>query len=182
MAISTRKKNLLIAEWKTGVHKTVSAMAKLHKLDPKTVRKFIGELTHENADLVEACVIVEGAKKSLKNPIEIEAVEKAVSNATKIESLTDLNLEGLKALLMRGTISRPIKIKNGEFDIIEQHEQELGTADYKNAQDTIDKAMITYGEAPRHSNQSINLNTQNNQSTLQRTINVNPTRALNSAN
>jgi hypothetical protein len=41
MALTTNKKNKIIAEWKAGVHKSYNSIAVQYKIDPKTVKKII---------------------------------------------------------------------------------------------------------------------------------------------
>lgn len=41
MALSTRKKNIIIADWKAGRFKSAYALAKAHKVSDKTVTKII---------------------------------------------------------------------------------------------------------------------------------------------
>ena len=169
MAISTRKQNIIRADWKAGRYKSHTALAKHYKLDPKTVRKILGELSQSHTELVELGAVYENAKKSLKNPTEIKAVEKAVEERTIADEIEDLVFKGT-----RTNVKKVIKVlKNGKklekintgLGIQQFEEVGLGTGDYKNIQETFDKALITAGKAPRHANSTItNTNAlQNNQ-------------------
>jgi len=163
--LSERQRNNILALWDTGSF-TKTAIAKKYKVSEKIIRNIVDGNAPKNKALVDEQLLLNERKKSELSPIEIKAVNNAVEvlekNKEYIQRLTTLNLNGLEAMIKRGSFKKPIKMKNGDFDVIEQHEQELTTVDYKNAQDTIDKAMITYGEAPRHANSQINVNTQNN--------------------
>lgn len=135
MAISTNKKNKIIADWKTGKFKSKTSLAKHYKVDPKTVGKIIGELEPVNAELVEVGAMYENAKKSLKNPIEIKAVEKAVEERTIADEI--------EGIVFDGTLLNVIGIKK------EVESADLEMQDRKYAQETLDKALITVGKAAR---------------------------------
>jgi len=87
MALSTRKKNIIIADWKTGNFKSITALAKHYKIDAKTAKKFLDGMTPEHTDIVEHGVSYESMKNSLKNPVEITAIEKAVQNRIEYADL-----------------------------------------------------------------------------------------------
>ena len=78
MAISTKKKNIIIAMWKTGEFKSATALAKHYKISTKTAQKIIAEIDHSNKDIVDLGVQYEMAKNSTKNPHEINTIEKVV--------------------------------------------------------------------------------------------------------
>jgi len=78
MALTTNKKNKIIADWKTGKFKSYTQIAKHYKIDPKTAKKILNGIQQSNADIVEAAVVVDNAKKSIKNPVEFKAVENAI--------------------------------------------------------------------------------------------------------
>ncbi len=166
MAISTKKKNIIIAEWKTGIYKSKTALAKEYKLDPKTVTRILTGISQDNTDIVEVGVIAENAKKSLKNPIELRAVEKAVKTLTEsealINNLTVQALQGIQEVLKDKKVKKPIKMKNGDFDIIEQVDHDLTPIDFKNCIDGIDKASVTLGVNERFSSSQVQVNNQNN--------------------
>ena len=156
MAVSTKKRNIIIAEWKTGIYKSKNALAKEYKLDPKTIVRILKGIMQDNALLVESAVIVENAKKTLKNPMEITAVEKAVKTLTESESLiknlTVKALKGIEKILDKGELKKPTKMKIGDIDKIEQVVYELTPIDYKNCIEGIDKASVTIGVNQRHAN------------------------------
>lgn len=151
MALTTNRKNKMIADWKTGKFKNPTALAKHHKVDRKTAQKVIGELTASNSDIVEIGALYENAKKSLKNPVEIKAVEKAVEE----RSLAD-EIEGI---IFDGTMINVTGVKND----LSKEGADISMFDRKQAQETFDKAMITVGKANRHApKQEINLAQQTN--------------------
>lgn len=92
MALSTRKQNIIIADWKTGKYKNPNALAKAHKIDRKTALKLVDGISTENASTVEAGVKYE-LEKSRKNPAEKAAIEKAVKEKTAEERMRDLVLD-----------------------------------------------------------------------------------------
>jgi len=163
MAISTKKKNIIIAMWKTGEFKSATSIAKHYKISTKTAQKIISETSQDNEAIVDLGVQYEMAKKSTKNPHEINTIEKVVEERVKasnfIYDLTNLNLGQLGKHLTSNKKLEKINVGDGVQNF---EEVGLGTSDYKNAQETIDKASITLGVNQRHANQQINVSTQNN--------------------
>jgi len=78
-----------------------------------------------------------------------KAIEKLIEQRSIADDIEELSLTGT----LENLKSLKTKITNNELPFI---------SDHKNAQDTFDKALITSGKAPRHSNQTLNVNTQNN--------------------
>jgi len=93
----------------------------------------------------------------------VEIADKAIMEETRrrglIFNMTELNLEKLNNHLKEDKKLEKINVGDG---VQKFEEVALGTSDYKNAQDTIDKASITLGVNQRHANSQINVNTQNN--------------------
>lgn len=146
MALSTRKINQIKAEWKAGKYKTAYAVGKAHGIDRKTAEKIIEGISQSNADIVEVCVLAENAKNSLKNPVEKKVIEAMVKERTTADEIEETVLLGTLANV-RAT-KKEVEVNN-----------ELSIFDRKNAQELFDKALITSGKAPRHSNQNINVQT-----------------------
>ncbi len=95
MALTTNKKNKIIADHKAKRFKSNAALAKHYKVDPKTVKKITMGISQDNAQAVEAGVAYENSKKSLKNPVEIKAIETAVEERTLEQRREDAHLENL---------------------------------------------------------------------------------------
>ncbi len=109
------------------------------------------EINEQKANLVEQDVRI------------AELADKAITEETRrrglIFDMTELNLSKLNDHL-KGN-KKLEKINTG--DGMQRFEEVgLGTSDYKNAQDTIDKASVTLRVNERFSNSQINVNTQNN--------------------
>jgi len=121
MALTTRKKNIILADWKTGNFKSITALAKHYKIDAKTAKKIVGEITPEHSDIVEFGVSYESAKNSLKNPVEITAIEKAVKN--RIEY----------ADLFEKSAVRNQKIANTALDAVENMQENAKDEEEKGA-------------------------------------------------
>ena len=91
MALSTRKKNQIIAEWKAGKFSSFYAVAKHYKISQPSVKKLLVDLPQSNIDIVEAGVIYETAKKVSKNLVEINAIEsEVISRVSTMEVDNDL--------------------------------------------------------------------------------------------
>ena len=106
MALSTRKKNMIIADWKAGRFKNFSEVAKRYKIDYKTAKKILVGISQTNAEIVEAGVKYEMAQKSIKNPVEKMAVEIAVKEKTATEKMRETALDNtLKISVYTSTAS-----------------------------------------------------------------------------
>jgi len=166
MAISTRKKNLIIAEWKAGKYKSYYAIAKAHKINEKTAKKILVEIPHENSDIVEAGVVYESAKKSVKNPIEINAIENTVNERLKIHDISNTILQGIEKLAKGGKAQKVMIESAGEAgSSATVVEYDLQAKDYKDLQDAVDKASLTLGVNQRFAQNQVNI--QNNQTVKQ---------------
>lgn len=151
MALTTNKKNKIIAEWKAGVHKSYNSIATMYKIDPKTVKKLLDGINQSNAEIVEVGTMYEMAKKSIKNPNEIKAIEVAIQKKLTIEDYKDKVhettlsiIDGVSQLLKKGKAQKVTTASIGD-GIVEANiiETDLQSIDYKNLIDTIDKASIT---------------------------------------
>lgn len=95
MALSTRKKNTIIAEWKTGEYKK-NALAKKHKISPSTLGLLVEGIPTSNEELLKKAIEVE-EQKSRITKVEEQAIEKEVQrhmkNAKLAESIIDLSLQ-----------------------------------------------------------------------------------------
>lgn len=85
MALSKNMKTRIVAAWKTGEFETYAALAKHYKIDPKTAKKLCDGIPKENAAIVEVLTAGEMAKKSVGNPSEIHAIDKAVERRMRVE-------------------------------------------------------------------------------------------------
>ena len=157
MALTTNKKNKIIAEWKAGLFTSYNAVATTYKIDPKTVKKILDGISQTNTDIVEAGTIYETAKKSIKNPNEIRAIDKAIQRDLSSDKLKldiyeaqSLAVQRVKELLTSNKKTIAMKLKNGEFDTVENHEVELSPQDLQTCIDGIDKASITLKVNERH--------------------------------
>lgn len=149
MALSTKRKNQIIADWKAGRFNTPYAVAKEYKIDQKTAQKIIDGISQDNAEIVEIGTAYEIAKKSIKNPVEKKAIERLVEERSIADDIRDEVLSG--TLLNIKSVKKKIELEEIE-----------DMQDHRHAQEIFDKALITSGNAPRHANQQINVNTQNN--------------------
>jgi len=149
MALSTRKKNQIIADWKAGRFTTYYAIAKHYQISNPTAKEILVNIPQSNADIVEAGVTYEKAKKLNKNLIEVKAIEALVKERTIADEIQDIALSGTLANLK----SVKSKIEKEEVETMQDH---------RHAQELFDKALITAGKADRHA-PKIEVNTQNNQ-------------------
>jgi len=152
MALSTRKKNQIIADWKAGRFQSYYAIAKHYKINEKTAKKILENIPHENAYIVEVCSIAEEAIKSVKNPVELNAVENAVKERLKVHEITHDILDGISKLTKGGKAQKVVT------------ESEGGGS---NSAKVIDYDF-TQGINQRHANTNLQVNTQvNNETNIQ---------------
>jgi hypothetical protein len=144
MALTSNRRNKIIADWKAGSFPSHNAIATFHGVDPKTVKKILEGISQSNAEIVRVGAMYEHAKSSLKNPNEIKAIERAILQMAVKDEIKD---EVLDATLMN--------IKSVKKKIAKQQIETM--QDHKNAQDTLDRAMVTSGNAARHAKQIINM-------------------------
>lgn len=140
---------MIIADHKAGRFETQKALLDHYKIDRKTLVKILEGISSTNTDIVELGVAYESAKKSLKNPVEIKAIENVVQQRTIADEIQDVVLSGTLANLR----SAKSKIEREEVETMQEH---------RHAQELFDKALITAGKADRFApKQDINLaNTQ----------------------
>lgn len=170
--LTDRQRNNILAKWHTGQFTKVQ-LAKMYKVDEKTIRLITDKQEPKNANIVEAGVILEMVKNSDKNPIEIQMINNAIKSGydrlskadeykKKVDDIQLDLLDGIRTLLEKGTISRPMKLKNGDFDVIEQVEHDFTPNDYKTLINAVDDAAKTIGAVDRGSGK-IEVNNANNQ-------------------
>ena len=153
--ISDNDKALLIADHKTGKY-SQRKLAEKYDVSLGTVSKLTKEEDKSNERFVEAQVAILEGKANLSD-IEMNAVMNTAQDEIRRRNLIFNASERIvaKATLMIDEISEA---------------QEL-----KHLCDTVDKASLTLGVNQRHSNQNINVNTQNN---MQQNTNVEITKDL----
>lgn len=161
MALSTRKKNIIIADWKTGAF-TKKELEKKHKISFKTLDKLVNGIPTSNSEAVEVIAQSEMVKNSIKNPVELKAVENVVKNKLMVDNMTSKVLDKLNAFIDKGKAQKVITEGHGKgFSSARVVEHDLQPVDYKNIVDTIDKASITLNVNERHSKNSVEVNNQN---------------------
>jgi len=111
MALTTNKKNKIIADHKAKRFSSNTALAKYYKVDPKTVKKITEGIHQENADIVEAGVMYETLKNSSKNPTEIKAIEKIVEERTKEDRMRDIVLDNSLKISVHTTTASMKKLQ-----------------------------------------------------------------------
>ena len=154
MALSTRKKNQIIADWKTGKFSSYYAVAKHYKISQPKAKEILVGIPHSNADIVEVGVVYEKAKKISKNLVE----QKAIENAVKERTIAD-EIEGI---IFDGTLDN----MKGTAEDVKRKDIEL--SDRKIAQETFDKGLITVGKAARHAPKTEITNTNATQNNTKR--------------
>jgi hypothetical protein len=160
MAISTRKKNIVIADWKTGAY-SLNSLSKKHKISVNSVKKICTNVEQENSEIVDLCMVAE-SKKCTKNAQEIKAIDEVVKNRLKVYDISNTILKGVEKLAKGGKAQKVVTESIGDgMSKATIVEHDLQAKDYKDLQDAVDKASVTLGVNARHSNQQVNIQNNN---------------------
>ena len=167
--ITDRKRNNIVAKWKTGVY-TQRELAKTYNVDVATINKIVKEIPKENADLVEAGVVFENAKKSTKSQQEISEINKAIeyrlkkefsedNKRVKVYDLSYKLIDVVEDLLKNKKVKEKINVGIG---VQEFQERDLNTSDVKNISDTISQIGKTLSVVDNKETVINNANVQEN--------------------
>jgi DNA-binding XRE family transcriptional regulator len=144
------------------IGKSQNELAKKYNCSPATINKLCKGVVPKYKDKVNTVVSIK-SELSEESEYQSECFDKEVNALLRrtgiINDLTELNMSKLKNHLTENKKLEKVSVGQGMQDLVEVG---LGTSDYKEAQDAIDKASITMGVNQRHSNQNINVNTQTN--------------------
>ena len=168
--LTDRKRNNIVAKWKTGVY-TQRELAKTYNVDVATINKIVKEIPKENADLVEAGVVFENAKKSTKSQQEISEINKAIeyrlkkefsedNKRVKVYDLSYKLIDVVEDLLKNKKVKEKINVGIG---VQEFRERELNTSDVKNISDTISQIGKTLSVVDNKETVINNANLQENE-------------------
>lgn len=167
--LTDRKRNNIVAKWKTGVY-TQRELAKTYNVDVATINKIVKEIPKENADLVEAGVVFENAKRSTKSQQEISEINKAIeyrlkkefsedNKRVKVYDLSYKLIDVVEDLLKNKKVKEKINVGIG---VQEFQERDLNTSDVKNISDTISQIGKTLSVVDNKETVINNANTQEN--------------------
>lgn len=168
--LTDRKRNNIVAKWKTGVY-TQRELAKTYNVDVATINKIVKEIPKEYADLVEAGVVFENAKKSTKSQQEISEINKAIeyrlkkefsedNKRVKVYDLSYKLIDVVEDLLKNKKVKEKINVGIG---IQEFQERDLNTSDVKNISDTISQIGKTLSVVDNKETVINNANVQSNE-------------------
>lgn len=172
--LTDRKRNNIVAKWKTGVY-TQRELAKTYNVDVATINKIVKEIPKENADLVEAGVVFENAKKSTKSQQEISEINKAIeyrlkkefsedNKRVKVYDLSYKLIDVVEDLLKNKKVKEKINVGIG---VQEFQERDLNTSDVKNISDTISQIGKTLSVVDNKETVINNANVQSNETAMQ---------------
>lgn len=168
--LTDRKRNNIVAKWKTGVY-TQRELAKTYNVDVATINKIVKEIPKENADLVEAGVVFENAKRSTKSQQEISEINKAIeyrlkkefsedNKRVKVYDLSYKLIDVVEDLLKNKKVKEKINVGIG---VQEFQERDLNTSDVKNISDTISQIGKTLSVVDNKETVINNANLQENE-------------------
>ena len=166
--LTDHDKILLIADYHTNKY-SQRELAKKYNTSLGTVNNITKEITPQNEHLVNAQVAIISAKAIL--PIEhlnaiLNTAQEEVYNKSLITNATQLNLVRTMEYLSNNKKLEKVGLGDGVqgFETVG-----LGADDFKQCQDTIDKASITLGVNQRHASSAVinNANVQQEVKTIQ---------------
>lgn len=158
----------ILAEWKAGYSQ--NQLAKNYDVSPATINKICKGIEQNNKELVNSQVAI-NTELVTRSEYEVNAIHKAVDEQTRRANLvftaTEKILQLSSKMAERNSKQIVVKVKeyskeNGSSESLDKIDVELDSSDLKNLADAVDKASLTLGVNQRHSNQQINVNTQNN--------------------
>lgn len=162
MAYSDDIKKIIIAEFKTGKY-SQRELSEKHGVSLGTVNKITKGKEKENEQLVNAQVSILSAKALL--PLEemnaiMNAAQEEMYNKNLVTNATQLNLIRTTEYLSNNKKLVKLSAGMGAQELVEVG---LGSSDFKECQEAIDKASLTLGINQRHANIKIdNTNAQQN--------------------
>ena len=171
--LTEHDKQLLIADYHTNKY-SQRELAKKYNVSLGTVSNLTKEINPQNEHLVEAQIAILTAKAIL--PVEqlnaiLNTAQDEIYNKNLITNATQLNLVRTMEYLSNNKKLEKVSAGAGIQELVEVG---LGSSDFKECQDTIDKASLTLGVNQRHSNSQVNIQntnaTQNNISTTPLTL------------
>ena len=177
--LSERQKNNIIAKFKTGTYTNIQ-LAKLYKVHEKTIRNITDGIGKDNADIVEAGVLFEMAKKSEKSPIEVKEIDNAIKYRLEQEFSDNKKrirvyetsfkiLDSIDGILKRGSVEEKISIGDG---IQRFEDRSLNADDALKMANAVDKLSVTTNVNDRHATSKVEVN-QNQATQLNNNIGVN---------
>lgn len=168
--LTDRKRNNIVAKWKTGVY-TQRELAKTYNVDVATINKIVKGIPKENANLVEAGVVFENAKRATKSQQEISEINKAIeyrlkkefsedNKRVKVYDLSYKLIDVVEDLLKNKKVKEKINVGIG---VQEFQERDLNTSDVKNISDTISQIGKTLSVVDNKETVINNANVQSNE-------------------
>lgn len=161
MKLTDKDELNLIADWKTGRFSQRDLASKYNCSKGKVSQLTTGIDKSKNGHIVDAQITILSAK-SLLSDEEMTAIANTAQNEAFSKGLiynaTQLNLVRTMEYLSKNQKLEKINVGDGvqNFEPVG-----LGSLDYKNAQEAIDKASITLGINPRHANTNIKVDNNN---------------------
>lgn len=159
-------KSLSEVELLTGINK--SSIQRKEKKEnwqlnkTQQLKSDIIEVEKENAKILQRKTQLREKIATLED-YEIKYLDELIQDEAKIRSLlfstTALNVIRINEDLQQNIKYEKVFCGDGVQNL---EPVKLSASDYKNAQEALDKASITLGINQRHSNNQINVNTQNN--------------------
>ena len=166
--LTEHDKKLLLADYHTNKY-SQRDLAKKYNVSLGTINNLTKEVTPQNEHLVNAQISILTAKSIL--PIEhlnaiLNTAQEEIYNKSLITNATQLNLVRTMEYLSNNKKLEKVSSGAGIQELVEVG---LGSDDFKQCQDAIDKASITLGVNQRHANAPTinNANLTNNETTMQ---------------
>ena len=82
MALSAKKRERILADWKTGEYK-MRDLSRKHKVSPDTVSRLCKKIGHDTAHVVEAAAVIQNAQSDKNRTISSTDVQAAIQVAKR---------------------------------------------------------------------------------------------------
>lgn len=158
--LTDKTKTLIIADYHTNKY-SQRELAKKHNVSIGTINKLTKEIQPKNEHLVNAQISILTASAMISDE-QMNAImntaKDEVYNKGLATNATQMNLIRITEHLAENKKLEKINVGDGvqNFEPVG-----LGSSDYKNIQDAIDKASITLGVNQRHANAQTQVNIEN---------------------
>lgn len=161
MKLTNKDEINLVSDWKTGRYSQRDLASKYNCSKGKVSQLTEGIEKGKNDQVVNAQITILTAKALLSDS-EMTAIMTAAQNDIfnngLITNATQLNLVRTMEYLSNNKKLEKVSAGAGIQELVEVG---LGSSDFKECQDTIDKASLTLGINQRHSNSQVNIQNTN---------------------
>ena len=168
--LTDKQRDMIISDFNIGVSQNQLALK--YECSPATINKVCKGLEPKYKDKVNTVVSIK-SELSKESEYQSECFDKEVNDKLRREGLvfnaTEKLLKKASQMIDKNSVVDKINVGDGVQNF---EPRELNTSDFKNLIDTIDKASITLGINPRHSNTNIKVDNNNTQQEVNNNLTI----------